>query len=52
MAVIERPGPQPYVLVLASDMSEHKHFLYGFRLLAYLLILAAIVDKNRPRRQG
>lgn len=37
-------------LVLTSDMVEHTPYLYGVRLLAYLLILAAIVDKNRPRR--
>jgi hypothetical protein len=37
-------------LVVLSDMVEHTPYLYGVRLLAYLLILAAIVDKNRPRR--
>ena len=26
-------------------------WLYGLRLLAFLLILAAIVDKNRPRER-
>jgi len=25
-------------------------WLYGLRLLAFLLILAAVADKNRPRR--
>lgn len=26
-------------------------FLYGLRLLAFLLILGAIIDKNRPHRR-
>ena len=39
-------------LIATADMEEHRPYLYGFRLLAYLLILVAIVDKNRPRRAG
>jgi hypothetical protein len=35
-------------LVLTSDMVEHTPYLYVFRLIAYLIILAAIIDKNRP----
>jgi hypothetical protein len=38
-------------LVLSHDAVEHTPYLYGFRLLAYLLILAAIIDKNRPRAE-
>jgi hypothetical protein len=35
-------------MVFVADPREH-HFLYWVRFLAYLLILAAIVDKNLPR---
>src|SRR5687767_2317755 len=35
-------------MVFVADPMEH-HFLYWVRFLAYLLILAAIVDKNLPR---
>lgn len=38
---------------LASSLvqvdEDHTHFLYLFRLLAHVLILYAIVDKNRGR---
>lgn len=33
-------------LVLTAESTEHQPKLYAFRLLAYLLILGAIVDKN------
>ena len=36
-------------LVYSHD-SDESHYLYWIRLLAYCLILLAIVDKNRPRR--
>ena len=36
-------------LVYTHDANE-SHYLYWIRLLAYLLILVAIIDKNRPRR--
>lgn len=39
-------------LVLTGDMVEHTHYWYGLRLMAYLLILLAIADKNRPARSG
>lgn len=32
------------------NLNEHSGYLYGLRCVAYLLILAAIVDKNRPSR--
>ncbi len=38
-------------LMLTGDMVEHKPYLYSFRLAAYVLILLAIVDKNRPKHQ-
>ncbi|MGE3809478.1 MAG: DUF5985 family protein [Gemmataceae bacterium] len=38
--------------LVATDVGEHTPYLYGFRLVAYLLILAAIIDKNRPGRQS
>jgi peptidoglycan/LPS O-acetylase OafA/YrhL len=34
-------------LVWASPASEHRHYFYAIRLVAFLLILAAIADKNR-----
>lgn len=39
-------GLQRMLLVLA-DEPGNEIWLYGLRLLAFLLILAAIVDKNR-----
>lgn len=30
----------------------HNHYVYLLRFLAYLLIVAAIVDKNRPRNRA
>ena len=35
------------VHVLAPVPSEHVHYLYLIRLLSYVLIIYAIVDKNR-----
>lgn len=34
-------------LALASPLSEDRHYFYAGRLVAFLLIIAAIVDKNR-----
>lgn len=34
-------------LVWAAPASEHRHYFYLGRLAAFLLIIAAIVDKNR-----
>jgi peptidoglycan/LPS O-acetylase OafA/YrhL len=36
-----------FLLVWATSASEDRHYFYLGRLLAFLLILAAIVDKNR-----
>jgi len=33
-------------LIVAADTTEHQ-YLYWFRLVAYLLILFAVIDKNR-----
>lgn len=35
------------VLVWGAPASEHRHYFYLFRLAAFLLIILAIVDKNR-----
>ena len=34
-------------LLWSAPEDEHRHFFYLIRLLAFLLIIAAIVDKNR-----
>lgn len=34
---------------LGLKADEHSIYLYGLRFVAYVLILAAIIDKNRPR---
>lgn len=36
-----------FLLVWATPASEHRHYFFLGRLLAFLLIIAAIVDKNR-----
>jgi hypothetical protein len=36
-------------LLLTYDLHEHRPTLYWFRLLAYVLILVAVIDKNRRR---
>ncbi|MBW3628846.1 MAG: hypothetical protein KY464_06065, partial [Gemmatimonadetes bacterium] len=38
---------QRAALVLLADLSEATLYLYGLRVIAFLLIIAAIVDKNR-----
>ncbi len=42
-------GVQRLALVLTRDMVETQTGLYLIRLFAFLLILGAIVDKNRKR---
>jgi hypothetical protein len=37
---------------LAATPSEARPWLYGVRLLAYLLIIIAVVDKNRARSRS
>lgn len=39
-----------FVLALLSEDDEARPYIYLVRLLAFLVIIAAIVDKNRPRR--
>ena len=44
---------QRVLLPVARDWGEHTAWLYGLRLLAFLVILVAIIDKNRgPDRTG
>ena len=40
------------VLTVLDSDDESRDWVYVARLAAFLLILAAIVDKNRPRRQS
>lgn len=39
------------VLALAQPDRESRHFVYLIRLVAFLLISYAIIDKNRSRRR-
>ena len=36
-------------VAVTAPASESRHWVYAIRLLAFLVILAAIVDKNRDR---
>lgn len=38
-------------MLLVVDPME-QHYLYWLRLVAYLLILTAIIDKNRPKQSA
>lgn len=38
-----------FLLVWAQPSNEHRHYFYVLRLAAFLLIIVAIVDKNRQR---
>ncbi len=42
---------QRLALALTSQTGEDQIFLYVVRLLAFLLILVGILDKNRPRNR-
>lgn len=44
-------GVERTVLVFLSPSDEFKPYVYLIRLAAYVLILAAVVNKNRPRRK-
>jgi hypothetical protein len=33
-----------------SPLNESRHWIYALRLLAFLVIIAAIIDKNRASR--
>lgn len=37
-------------VAMTAPMSESRHWVYVIRLLAFLLILAGIADKNRANR--
>jgi hypothetical protein len=41
-------GAQRVALAFVEEGSPATTWLYGVRLVAFLLILAAVVDKNRP----
>jgi uncharacterized membrane protein HdeD (DUF308 family) len=43
---------QRLLLVLQLDPTEGQVWVYLLRLLAFVLILAAIIDKNRAPAQG
>lgn len=43
-------GGTRIALAIATESAEHSH-LYWVRLLAFVLILVAIVDKNWPSRK-
>jgi hypothetical protein len=45
-------GIQRLALAFSRDMAEDQTALYLVRLFAFLLILAAIVDKNRSNPQS
>ncbi|HWM90118.1 MAG TPA: DUF5985 family protein [Thermoanaerobaculia bacterium] len=38
-----------FLIVWAKPPSEHLHYFYVLRLAAFLLIIVAIVDKNRKQ---
>ena len=38
------------LLAVISPTEESRPYVYGLRLVAFLLIIAATVEKNRPRR--
>ena len=39
-------------LLWAAPADEHRHYFYLIRLLAFLLIIVAIVDKNRSAERA
>ena len=41
-----------FVLALLEEDDEARPYVYLVRLLAFLVIIAAIVDKNRPRAEA
>jgi hypothetical protein len=41
---------QRIALVVTTSVSENATYLYGLRLAAFVLILIAIIDKNRSRQ--
>jgi hypothetical protein len=45
-------GANRAVLSALDEDADQRVIVYLIRLLAFLLILAAIIDKNRPHRDG
>ncbi|MEO6326621.1 MAG: DUF5985 family protein [Thermoanaerobaculia bacterium] len=43
-------GLQRLAVLLLSGFGEHQALLYSMRLVAFLLIIAAVADKNRRPR--
>jgi len=43
---------QRALIVLVPSATEHMASVYGVRLLAFVVILVAILDKNRARPRG
>ena len=43
-------GLQRVASIVAMEWTESSTWLYGIRLLAFLLMLYAIIDKNRARQ--
>lgn len=43
-------GVQRIALAVTTTASENATYLYGLRLVAFILILLAIIDKNRSRQ--
>lgn len=41
-------GAQRIISIVAMQWTENTVWVYGIRLVAFLLILYAIIDKNRP----
>ena len=39
-------------LVLIDSENENRTFVYWVRLLAFILIIVAVIDKNRPKRSS
>lgn len=45
-------GANRLLLAATSGLQEDSPFYYMVRLLAYMLILVAIIDKNRSHKRG
>jgi hypothetical protein len=40
------------ILGIADPGDESRHWVYVLRVFAFLILIVAILDKNRPGRQG
>jgi hypothetical protein len=45
-------GLERFTLLWGPAALEGRHFIYLARLLAFALIIAGVLDKNRPQRGG